>query len=487
MANKLSILKNEIEGILEFLEQVPIFEELSTESLKKISEKIQKRTFAKDDIIIKNESPGECLFLIKSGSVRVVSESEGEEFIIATIPGGKCFGEMSLLTDEPCCATVITNEDSLLYFITKSDFNEIISVNPVIYKHFNRLLSERVHKQNIKSIDVKKHEIALSRHLQKAKASQYNSIVWKSKKMQGIVQEADNLSRKDVHITVIGKPGTGKEILSRKIHMDSTRAKFTVFEIALPKERRKVRTSVQNERRVRDHIACELFGMEKILYNAEGHRIGCLELVNNGTIIIKNIENMCLNTQKRFLEFMETTNFLKIGGSKPVHSNVRIIVTTTDISLMQIQLNPGLFEHLTTHKLEVPPLSTHKKDIPSLIEHFVNKVSKIRHTQAKKFSNEATNKLLKYDYPGNVRELENVIERAITLSSEDSDIINEEEVFLSDETSLENRECINLLKTPLIRRLCESHRFILVINNSCFNLFYFNPLFSYNAISHFNR
>jgi transcriptional regulator with PAS, ATPase and Fis domain/polyferredoxin len=462
MANKLSILENEIEDILKFLQEVPIFEELTTESLKKITEKIQKRTFAKDDIIIKNESPGECLYLIGSGSVRVVSESEGEEFLIATIPGGKCFGEMSLLTDELCCATVKTNEDSLLYFITKSDFNEIISENPVIYKHFNKLLSERVHKQNTKSIDIKKHGIAVSRHLQKAKEYQYNSIVWKSKKMRGIVQEASNLSEKNVHITVIGKPGTGKEILSRKIHIDSTRAKFPVFEIALPKERRMLRSPVQNERREHDHTACELFGMEKTLNNGEGDRIGCLELVNNGTIIIKNIENMPLNTQESFLEFVETAQFLKIGGSKPVHSNVRIIVTTTDISLMQKQLNPGLFEHLSAHKLEIPPLSTHKKDIPSLMEHFVNKVSKIRHTQAKKFSKKATNKLLKYDYPGNVKELENVIERAITLSSEDSDIINEEEVFLGDDTSLENQKCINLLKIPLIRRLCESHRSILV-------------------------
>ena len=260
MSNKLSILKNDTEGLLKFLGEVPIFKELSTESLKKISEKIQKRTFAKDIIIIKNESPGDCLYFIKSGSVRVVSESEGEEFIIATIPGGKCFGEMSLLTDEPCCASVITNEDSLLFFITKDDFNEIISENPVIYKHFNKLLSERVHNQNTKSVDIKKHGIAVSRHLQKAKENQYNSLVWKSKKMRGIVQETNNLSKKDVHITVIGKPGTGKEILSRKIHMDSTRAKFPVFEIALPIERRKLRTPVQDERRERDHIACELFG-----------------------------------------------------------------------------------------------------------------------------------------------------------------------------------------------------------------------------------
>ena len=461
MAEKLITPEENTEEILKFLGDVSIFKELSTESLEKISDKIQMHTFAKDNIIIKKGSPGVRLYLIKSGSARVVSESEEEEFTIATIPDGKCFGEMSLLTGEPCNATVKTNEDSILYFITKSDFDDIISENPLIYKHFNKLLAERVDKQNIKSIDLKKHEIALSRYLQKAKEYQYGGVVWKSKRMQRVFEEAEEFSGNDIPVTVIGKPGTGKEILSRKIHMDSAKAKSPVFEIVLPKERRKERTPIHIERRQLDHIECELFGKEKIIYTIdEGKRIGCLELVNNGTLIIKNIENMSSNTQEAFLKFLETGNFRRFGGSEPVYSNVRIIVTTTDISLMQRQLNQSLFRLLSSHKLEIPPLSEHKKDIPALMEHFVDKASKIRHIQAKKFSKDATNKLLEYDYPGNVKELEHVIERAITLSKGDADI-EEEEIFLGDTTKLEDEKRINLLNITLIRKLCESPGIIL--------------------------
>jgi len=461
MAEKLITPEENTEEILKFLGDVSIFKELSTESLEKISDKIQMHTFAKDNIIIKKGSPGVRLYLIKSGSARVVSESEEEEFTIATIPDGKCFGEMSLLTGEPCNATVKTNEDSILYFITKSDFDDIISENPLIYKHFNKLLAERVDKQNIKSIDLKKHEIALSRYLQKAKEYQYGGVVWKSKRMQRVFEEAEEFSGNDIPVTVIGKPGTGKEILSRKIHMDSAKAKSPVFEIVLPKERRKERTPIHIERRQLDHIECELFGKEKIIYTIdEGKRIGCLELVNNGTLIIKNIENMSSNTQEAFLKFLETGNFRRFGGSEPVYSNVRIIVTTTDISLMQRQLNQSLFRLLSAHKLEIPPLSEHKKDIPALMEHFVDKASKIRHIQAKKFSKDATNKLLEYDYPGNVKELEHVIERAITLSKGDADI-EEEEIFLGDTTKLEDEKRINLLNITLIRKLCENPGIIL--------------------------
>ncbi|MBS1257122.1 MAG: DNA-binding transcriptional regulator NtrC [Candidatus Scalindua arabica] len=116
-------------------------------------------------------------------------------------------------------------------------------------------------------------------------------------------------------------------------------------------------------------------------------------MVNNGTLIIKNIENMSANTQESFLKFLETGNFRRLGGSEYIHANVRVIVTTTDISLMQERLNQRLFHILGAYKLEIPPLRDRKEDIPSLIEHFVDKTSKPRHIQAKKFSKAATNKI----------------------------------------------------------------------------------------------
>ena len=471
MEKKPTIFEKDAGDIVRFLGETSIFKELSTESLEKISDKIQMLTFDKDDIIIKKDSPGNRLYLIKSGSTRVVSESESDDFTIATIPSGQCFGEMSLLTGETCCATVKTNEDSLLYFITKSDFDDVISDNPQINQHFNKLFADRIGKQNIRSVDLNKHEIALSRYLQKSKEYQYSGVVWKSKRMQSVFNEAEKYSGNDVPVTIIGDPGTGKETLSRKIHMDSSKAKSPVFEMVLPKERRKERTVIHNERRHLDHIECELFGKEKIIYTTdEEKRIGCLELVNNGTLIIKNIENMSLNTQEGVLQFIETGKFLRVGGNEPVHSNVRIIVTTTDISLMQKQLCQKLFQMLSVHKLKITPLSEHKKDIPALIEHFADKISKIKHMPKKEFSDGAINKLLKYDYPGNVKELENVIERAITLSKADTDI-EEEVIFLGAPAGLEDGKRVNLLSISMVERLCKSPMFISALKSAALTVF----------------
>ena len=94
------------------------------------------------------------------------------------------------------------------------------------------------------------------------------------------------------------------------------------------------------------------------------------------------------------MKFTETGRFIKKWGSEPVHSNVRIIVTTSNIGLMRKQLDQRLFRMLGTQKLEIPPLCKQKKYIPSLMEHLVGKMSKTRHTPIKEFSMDATNKLL---------------------------------------------------------------------------------------------
>ena len=455
-------LKKDIDEILSILGKNPIFKEFSLELLRKISDKIQVRTFAKDYALTKEGWPGIRLYLIKSGSCRVIigPEKFGNEFAAATIESGECIGEMSLLTGEPCCATVKTNEDAALYFITKSDFDDIISKEALIHEHFNKILVERLRNQNIKSMHIKEHEIALNRYLKNLKAYEYSCVIGKSRKTVKVLQEAEDLSKLDAPITIVGEPGSGKELLARKIHTDSVRSETPVIEIMLSNERRMMEIEIHNERRKRDVVECELFGNEKIeLLNEPGRRIGLLELADKGTLIIKNIENMLSHIQERFLKFIETGTFLRVGGDGPIHSNVRIIALTKDISLARKHLDSKLFNLLSTHKLEIPPLREHKKDIPCLMEHFADKASKMKGLQVKRLSKDATNKLLKYDYPGNVKELKNVIERAVELSRENV-IIEEEEIF-HGETEIEGKIRFNLLKIPFIERFCKSQKMFL--------------------------
>ena len=215
--------------------------------------------------------------------------------------------------------------------------------------------------------------------------------------------------------------------------------------------------AVHNERRKRDMVECELFGNERVeLLTDFGRRIGLLELADMGTLIIKNIENMFPHIQEQILKFLETGIFFRVGGDGPIHSKVRIIATTKDIELAQKQLDPKLFNILSDHRLKMPSLREHKKDIPKLIEHFMEKICESENTHMKKFSDGAINKLLKYNYPGNVRELVNVVERAIVLSR-DNESIEDEEIFLG-EKDIESKNRFNLLNIPFIKRFCNGQK-----------------------------
>lgn len=321
--------------------------------------------------------------------------------------------------------------------------------------------------RNVKSTQLQEKEFALNRYHQETKGNRYSDVIWKSKVIRKLLHEIEDISKTVEPVIIIGEAGTGKELFARNIHSLSTRSESPVIEFVLPIERRRNKTPVLDgtgnkdniDRRQRSSVECNLFGSKQAdSPDDAGKRIGFLRLIDGGTIIIKEIENMSLSSQKKFLKFLETGNFSREDSNDSVHSDVRVIVTTKDIDLARKQLCSKLFILLSTHKLEIPPLRDRKRDIPVLIEHFVGKICKTKHIKTKKFSKDATNKFLQYDYPGNVKELENVIERAVGLSKENV-FIEEEMIFLGD-TEVENKISFNLLGIPLIKRICESNKLI---------------------------
>lgn len=454
----------DIDEIVRILRGSSVFKGLSSESLKIISEKFKVDLFVKNSAIIKEGWPGIDIYFIKSGSVRVMTRTEDGniDHTITNLKKGGCLDEMSMITGEHYSTTVKANEDSLLYYLTKGDFDKILSEEPLIYEHFQKIFTERANRRNIQSAHLKEFEIELNRHLQKVKHVQYTKIVGNSRKMKELLLEADNYSKNDIPITLIGEAGTGRELLARKIHRDSERAENPIIEIILSKDRKQMAKHVYNDRRRGDCIKYELHGNETMLSIKEtGNLVYCLELADKGTLIIKEIENMDSSVQEKFMRFIETGTFPRIGGGEFIRSNVRIIVTTKDLDLMRKQLDEKLFCTLTAHKLNIPPLRERKKDIPYLIEHFVNKICKTEHTKTKDLSEGAKSRLLSYDYPGNIRELETAIMRAISISNGNS-YIEEEEIFLGD-TNTGSKNRINLLDIPMIKGLCKSTEALLVV------------------------
>jgi DNA-binding NtrC family response regulator len=244
-----------------------------------------------------------------------------------------------------------------------------------------------------------------------------NKIVGESPAIKQLLMLAEKAAKSDSNILIEGETGTGKELLAEFIHYNSSRngKTFVVINCAsLPDQL----------------IESELFGYEKGAFtDAKTSKPGLVEMANGSTLFLDEIGEISLNIQPKLLRFIENGEFRRIGGVNTLTSFVRVIVATNRNLLEEIEkktFRRDLLFRLNVITLTVPPLRERKDDIPILARHFLQKKSPIR--SPKILSPEAEKSLLNYDFPGNVRELEHIIERAIIFS--ENNLIHPENLFI---------------------------------------------------------
>ena len=208
-------------------------------------------------------------------------------------------------------------------------------------------------------------------------------------------------------ILIQGESGTGKELVARAIHQHSDRANYPFVVVnsgSLPP----------------DLLESHLFGHVKGAFTgAVSHKPGLFEAADRGTIFFDEISTISLETQAKLLRVMQDKEFMRLGGTKTIKVDVRIIAATnTDLEelIAQKVFRKDLFYRLNVIKIELPPLRKRKEDIPLLVRHFVEKYSRENNKEIDGVSEDVLEILESYDWPGNVRELENVIERAVVLT-----------------------------------------------------------------------
>ncbi|GBC88738.1 DNA-binding transcriptional activator HyfR [bacterium HR13] len=229
-------------------------------------------------------------------------------------------------------------------------------------------------------------------------------IITKSSAFQKVIDLARACAEHDVNVLIEGETGTGKSLLAKYIHNLSPRRAGPFVKI--------------NCAAIPDHLLeAELFGyMRGAFTGAVRDKPGKVELAEGGTLFLDEIGDMPLHLQAKILHLVQEKEFERLGDTKVRRANVRII-SSTNRNLREL-IKRGLFREdlyyrLGVVKLQVPPLRERKEDIPLLINHFLEKYSKAYSRKIKGVSSEAMKLLLSYHFPGNVRELENVIERAI--------------------------------------------------------------------------
>lgn len=236
-------------------------------------------------------------------------------------------------------------------------------------------------------------------------------IITQNPKMQKILETAKQIASTDCNVIITGESGTGKELLARYIHYNSLRKNGPFVA---------VNCGVFSE----ELLANELFGHEKGAFTgATATKRGLIEMADKGTLFLDEITEMSPSMQAKLLRVIQEREFLRLGGTTPIKVDVRFIAATNkDLKALikEGKFREDLYYRLCVVSFELPPLAERKEDIPLLAYYFLKKYSALMKKEVKEISPLALEILMNYDYPGNVRELENIIERGVALATGDT-------------------------------------------------------------------
>ena len=280
---------------------------------------------------------------------------------------------------------------------------------------------------------------------------QFSNIIGKSKKMQDIFQCIEDTAGTNVNILILGESGTGKELIAKAIHYNSMRRNKPLIIVncaALPEEL----------------LESEIFGHEKGAFTgAERRRIGKAEEAHGGTLFLDEIGDLSLKTQPKLLRFLQDGKIERLGSNLPIQLDVRVIAATNqdiESALEKGTFRKDLYYRINTLTIEIPPLRERQEDIPLLADHFLSMYAKVHKKEVTSISPEVIEQFMNYSWPGNIRELEKVIERGVVLSK--AHLLNNDQLpdevreagparAHQDFTKNTLSESVELLETKMIR------------------------------------
>lgn len=239
----------------------------------------------------------------------------------------------------------------------------------------------------------------------------YQEMVGSSPAMVAIYDQIKKISQSKASVLIRGESGTGKELIARAIHYASPR-------------RDKPFIKINCAALAPTLLESELFGHEKGSFtHAINRKIGRFELADEGTLLLDEIGEMDPGLQSKLLRVLQEKEFERVGGTKPIKVDTRIISTTNrdlEKAIEEGRFREDLYFRLNVIPIKITPMRDRKEDIPALVQHFLKKYSLENNSHIKKIDPDALALLMRHNWPGNVRELENCIERAVVLCSDDT-------------------------------------------------------------------
>ena len=253
-----------------------------------------------------------------------------------------------------------------------------------------------------------------------------HELVGSGPAMKKLLAQIDRVAVSETRVCILGETGTGKELVARAIHEKSPRhenAFITLNCAAVPAEL----------------IESELFGHEKGAFTgAAARHTGKFEQADGGTLFLDEIGDMPVAMQAKLLRVLEEGEVERVGGDKPIKVSVRVVVAThrnLEDLVKQNAFRRDLFHRIYVFPLLLPPLRERAEDFPVLVEHFARQVAAQNGWKEKAFAADAIAELRRYSWPGNLRELRNIVERLVLLASEDTIAVSDVRLVLPDSSS----------------------------------------------------
>jgi two-component system NtrC family response regulator len=303
----------------------------------------------------------------------------------------------------PVMVTAFGNIERAVEAVKKGAYDFI--VKPVDFDRLLLVLERALERHKLR------REVAELRARLEEKFS-FRNFVFASPAMEEVARLVARASQSDATVLLSGETGTGKELVAKTIHYSSRRKNGPFIAVNLPSLPETL-------------IESELFGSEKGAFTgAHERKAGKFEAADGGTVLLDEIGDMPLHLQSKLLRFLQDREFYRLGSSRPERADVRIIAAS-NMDLGELtragKFRPDLFYRLNVIHITIPPLRERKQDIPPLADFFIRKYAGREGKKIDGISKEAMALLMNHSYPGNVRELENILERAVVFA--DSELL----------------------------------------------------------------
>ena len=449
---------------LNILSSSALFQSTSRDVLKKTLSRANVEKHAAESVIFKQDETPEHFFIVISGAVKIVRTSpEGQEHTVAYLKEGEGFGEVSLLTGEPHSASAGTVKETSLLVFTKKDFNSLIESDPDISLALIKGFASRLNKKDEEIVQANEKEKAYQQFVSQESELSLPDLIGQTRTINNLRKIIHEAVENDLPILIQGESGTEKLVVAGTIHKNCVRSAEPFLSMdaeditlegygAIP-------DSDSDTLQLEMAQGSVLFGYEKGAFTfSQSRGLGLLQICRTGTVVIENVDKLTRGVQQKLHDFLRNGTFETIGGQRPISSSARII-TTTSLQLNELAeqglFDAGLLELLQSNDMSIPPIKKRKSDLRLLVDFLI--IMECFKTPDRKLikgiTPEAYQRIMEYDWPGNMDELQIVVRRAINLAQ--GEYLMPEDIFIGIAPP-EGKYTINLLQLDRVKTFFRS-------------------------------